>query len=228
MTPVGYADIRLNVDSGGRLGPELVEAVLRTCERAEDAGADPIVLVQISPLRTVRDTAAPGEVGIHLVNRWERALRRLERVPAATICVADGECATPALEVLLTTDHRFAARDFRIGMGGPTWPGMAIHRLANQLGVATARRLVLAADQLTADRAERLGIVDEVADDPAVPAAAQARSLRGIAGRELAIRRRLLLDATSTSFEDALGAHLAACDRTLRAGPLARGEAARP
>jgi len=35
-------------------------------------------------------------------------------------------------------------------------------------------------------------------------------------GRELSIRRRLLLEAASTSFEDALGAHLAACDRALR------------
>ena len=35
-------------------------------------------------------------------------------------------------------------------------------------------------------------------------------------GRELAIRRRLLLDATTTSYEDALGAHLAACDRAVR------------
>ena len=30
------------------------------------------------------------------------------------------------------------------------------------------------------------------------------------------LRRRLLLDAGYTSFEDALGAHLAACDRALR------------
>ena len=33
---------------------------------------------------------------------------------------------------------------------------------------------------------------------------------------ELAIRRRLLLEAPSTSYEEALGTHLAACDRTLR------------
>jgi isomerase DpgB len=40
----------------------------------------------------------------------------------------------------------------------------------------------------------------------------------GVAGEELAIRRQLLLDAGHTRFEDALGSHLAACDRALRRG----------
>jgi len=35
-------------------------------------------------------------------------------------------------------------------------------------------------------------------------------------GKEVAIRRQLLLDAAQHSFEEALGAHLAACDRALR------------
>ncbi|KOG89867.1 enoyl-CoA hydratase, partial [Streptomyces varsoviensis] len=38
----------------------------------------------------------------------------------------------------------------------------------------------------------------------------------GLSGKDLAIRRQLLLDARTTSFEDALGPHLAACDRLLR------------
>ena len=37
-----------------------------------------------------------------------------------------------------------------------------------------------------------------------------------VAGAEHAIRRQLLLEAATTSYEDALGAHLAACDRELR------------
>jgi isomerase DpgB len=35
-------------------------------------------------------------------------------------------------------------------------------------------------------------------------------------GAELAIRRQLVLEAPATTFEDALGTHLAACDRALR------------
>jgi|SRR5882757_1224407 len=43
---------------------------------------------------------------------------------------------------------------------------------------------------------------------------AAAAGLRS--GREPAIRRQLMYDAATTSFEEALGAHLAACDRMLR------------
>jgi isomerase DpgB len=37
-----------------------------------------------------------------------------------------------------------------------------------------------------------------------------------IAGPELSVRRQLLNEATSSAYEDAIGAHLAACDRELR------------
>jgi isomerase DpgB len=55
-----------------------------------------------------------------------------------------------------------------------------------------------------------------VVDEPGAAVAAIARQAAGITGTELAIRRQLFLDAGHTRFEDALGSHLAACDRTLR------------
>jgi isomerase DpgB len=61
-----------------------------------------------------------------------------------------------------------------------------------------------------------LGIVDELADDAAAAVAAAAALVDGLSGKEVAIRRQLMFDATTTSFEDALGMHLGACDRALR------------
>jgi isomerase DpgB len=93
---------------------------------------------------------------------------------------------------------------------------MGLYRLANQAGAAAVRRAVLLGVPLTATEALGLGLIDEVAADPAAAAAA-ARTLLGASpASDLAIRRRLLLDATTTSYEDALGRHLAACDRQLR------------
>lgn len=214
------AGIYLRID-GGVLDMPVIESVGAACGQAEDAGDEAVVLVHVGPVGVPDGDGRrwPGEVAIHLVNRWEQALRKLERVPAATIGVAEGDCHGPALEALLTTDYRVAAADFRIDRTGPFWPGMAIHRLANQLGVAKARGLVLSTTSLSAEDALAHGLVDEIADDPAAAVAARLRTVGGFPGKELAIRRRLLLDATTTSFEDALGAHLAACDRTLRDRP---------
>ena len=88
-----------------------------------------------------------------------------------------------------------------------------MHRLVQQVGVGVARRLVLLPDELGADRLLQAGVLDQVVDDlDTAVIALQGR----VAGSEPAIRRRLLLDAATVAFEEALGAHLAACDRALR------------
>jgi isomerase DpgB len=92
---------------------------------------------------------------------------------------------------------------------------MTLHRLANQLGVARARGLALFGGTLAAERALVVGVLDEISFDIAGSIAAVAKAARD-AGEDLAVRRRLLLDAPGTTFEEALGAHLAACDRSLR------------
>ncbi len=61
-----------------------------------------------------------------------------------------------------------------------------------------------------------MGVADEVAGDLAIALAKAAELASAADGGELAIRRQLMLEASAASFEDALGVHLAACDRTLR------------
>jgi len=102
-------------------------------------------------------------------------------------------------------------------IAGATWPGMALYRLARQAAGAAAgspgcsvRRTIGAAE------AQAMGVIDDVAGNAGL-ALEKAMEVAGAApGAELAIRRQLMLEAMTTSFEDALGAHLAACDRALR------------
>jgi isomerase DpgB len=198
------------------LTPDLVADVEALADRAEDASTGAVAVIKVTG---AADRAWPGDVGIHLVNKWERALRRLERVGVATVGVVTGECGGPAAEVLLSTDYRIATPDLTLrlpALGGQLWPGMVLHRLANQVGVAGVRQLALFGSAISADDAARLSLVDDVVEDVAKGLAVAGNLLGGAAGTELAIRRRLLLDAPTTSFEDALGTHLAACDRALR------------
>ena len=205
--------VELEIDAREPLSAEVIARVAAACERVEDEGG--ILRVHL------RDRGAyfeEPEVGVHTVNQWERILRRLERLPAPTLAVVHGYCAGLALEVLLATDYRIAAADARLRVPmrpDGTWPGMALYRLANQIGVAQVRRLALFGMEIDAHRATGLGLVDEVGGLADLTRTALA-VLGGVSGKELAIRRRLLLDATTTSYEDALGAHLAACDRAVR------------
>lgn len=209
----------LRIDSTRPLTASLVLALSELCDRAEDTDRLGTLVLHVTGGSVPSpEPGWPGSVDIRLVTRWERTLRRFERANAATIAVAEGDCQGPALNVLLAADYRIGTPDLRLRMAGSRelWPGMAVHRLANQLGVARARTMVLFGVEVAADRALEIGLVDEVSTDVARSLTRMSALAGELTGAELAIRRRLLLDAATTGFDESLSAHLAACDRTLR------------
>jgi isomerase DpgB len=202
----------------GRRPPTLaaVRDLAALCDRVEDAGPGAAAVLRV--------TGAPEKdwvagLDTALVTKWERTLRRFERLPAVTVAVADGETGGTALDAFLAADLRLAAPGTRLtlpGDGEATWPGMAAFRLVRLLGAGRARRAVLFGDPIGAPEAIGLGLVDDVVDDPDTALTELLSRYGGDGGSELAVRRQLLLDAATTPFEEALGSHLAACDRALR------------
>jgi isomerase DpgB len=207
----------LAVDGSQPLTLDTVKLLNELCDRAEDAvGArDYAPLV----LRLSGAPTAPAAPPLPLVNKWERALRRLERLDVPIVALAEGDLGGIALEVLLAADYRIATPDARLlppVAADGVWPGMALYRLANQAGILATRRAVLFGTAIDAEQALAMQLIDQLADDPAAALVASAQPLLAAAGSGLAIRRQLMLDAGTTSFEEALGRHLAACDRVLR------------
>jgi isomerase DpgB len=209
-------ELVLRLDGGRPLSAASVEELDAFCDRAED---------QREPgPATVHVTGAPAagwtvEVTVGLVSKWERVVRRFERLGRLTAAVASGDCAGTALDVLLAADVRIATPGTRLLLaraGGAPWPGMTVHRLTRQAGSAGIRRAVLLGVPIQTDRALALNLVDEVSADPMAALAKLAETAGAVDGKELAIRRQLVFEAGSTAFEDALGAHLAAADRALR------------
>jgi isomerase DpgB len=207
----------LRIDGSRALTAESVAELGALCDRAGAGDADKFVILRLSGV------PGPGwsdDLSVALVSKWERGLRRLERLPAVTIAVADDDCGGAALDALLVADYRIMPAGARLVMpvvAGATWPGMALYRLARQAaGAALARRAVLFGTPIGAAEAQAIGVIDEVTANAAL-ALEYALEVAGAAlGAELAIRRQLVLEAMSTTFEDALGMHLAACDRALR------------
>jgi len=220
QTGDGHAEsgeLVLRIDGQLPPSPEMVARIAAVCDRAEDLGGAGRVIVYASGAPANGWTSG---LTVAAVSKWERGLRRLERVAAITIAVADGDCGGPALDALLVTDYRVMAASARFLIpveDRATWPGMALYRLARQGAHAAAiRRAVLFGTPIRAAEAMTLGLVDQVTDDVFGALAAASALTAGLSGTELAIRRQLTADAPIVSFEDALGAHLAACDRALR------------
>lgn len=207
----------LHLDGSAPLTRASVAAVEAACAQVE---ADPSITALTVRVNGNANPIATRGLDVALVTKWERSLRRLERLGVFTVAVASGECGGTALDGLLATDYRIATPDLRLALSigaGAVWPGMAMFRLVQQSGGgARIRRAVLLGAQLDAQDSAGLGIVDEIRDDPDKALVAVAEAVGPLYGRELAVRRRLMLDAATSSFEDALGCHLAACDRTLR------------
>ncbi|MFI0371275.1 enoyl-CoA-hydratase DpgB [Actinomadura sp. 1N219] len=212
----GADGLVLRIDGSEPISAEAVAAVTALCDRAEDDTGEGLVAVHVSG---APGPAWPDGLTVGLVNKWEHALRRLERLGHVTAGVASGDCGGTALDALLATDVRIAAPGTRLlfaPVGGATWPGMALHRLTRDAGAARIRRAVLLGVPIEAADAHAMALVDELSADPEGALAELAAASRGVAGGELAVRRRLLSDAATTPFDEALGAHLAACDRALR------------
>ncbi|MFJ6382441.1 enoyl-CoA-hydratase DpgB [Kitasatospora sp. NPDC092039] len=206
----------LHVDGRREISAEATRALSDLCDEAEASGADFATLF-LSGAPTGEEAAKAADVAA--VTKWERAVRRFERLRMPTLAAAGGDCGGTALDLLLASDIRVASPDLRLLLsfqGQATWPGMAGFRLVQQLGLAPARRSVLFGVPITAREALQRCLVDQVSTDPGRALAAAARLLRRLSGPELAIRRQLAFDAQWMSFEDALGPHLAACDRALR------------
>lgn len=209
-------ELVLRLDGTRPLSAASVEEMADLCDRAEDHRAPGPVTVHVTGVPPV---GWAKELTVGLVSKWERVVRRFERLGRLTVAVASGDCAGTALDILLAADVRIVAPGTRLLLSvvcGATWPGMTVHRLTQQAGAAGIRRAVLLGTPIEADRALALNLIDEVSEDPATTLADLAEAVDAMDGTEIAIRRQLIFEAGATSFEDALGAHLAAADRALR------------
>lgn len=220
--PVSLGDLTLRIDGSRPLAAESVAELAGLCGRAEDgdatrAGAPNLVILRVS--------GAPGpdwsdELPMNLVSKWERGLRRMERLPALIIVIAEGDCGGQALDALLAADYRVMTAGARLVfpvVAGAAWPGMALYRLARQAaGTSLARRAALLGTPVGAAEAHATGVVDDVAENATLALDKAVQVAGTVPGAEVAIRRQLMLEATTSTFEEALGAHLAACDRALR------------
>jgi isomerase DpgB len=211
------ARIALYVDGAEPVTTRTMDAVRAVCEQVEDGAFEGPVVVLVSG---APDGGWAEGLALAQVNKWERVLRRLECLPVPTVAIAQGSCGGPALDALLATDYRIAAGPVRLAMpaaSGAVWPGMALYRLVHQASSpAAARRAVLFGADLDTGTALDAQLLDEAAADLDEALAIVGKLVGGLSGEELAVRRRLLFEAGTTAFDEALGAHLAACDRMLR------------
>jgi len=211
---------KVDIDGARALSLDLIRALQDSIDQAEDTGATGALVLHVAGA-TGQGTPRswPGRTDVQSVSKWERAMRRLERSDLVTVALVEGTCSALALELLLVVDRRISCRDFcarHVCQECRVWPGMALYRLSRQIGEVRARKLYLDATPLTTSKALELNLIDEVVDDFTTGMARISNFLEVAPVDDFAVRRRLMQESLSTGFDEALGAHLAACDRAIR------------
>ncbi|MEV6860298.1 enoyl-CoA hydratase/isomerase family protein [Streptosporangium subroseum] len=122
------------------------------------------------------------------------AERALAAFPKPVIAMIEGFCVGGGCQLALACDLRFAAEDARFGITpaklGVVYPLSSTRRLVDLVGPSAAKFLLFSAELVDADRALRIGLVDEVLAPEALP-----QRVYGFA-RTLATRSLLTLAAT--------------------------------
>ena len=171
----------LNALVSAVVSDDTVRAVVVTGagNRAFSAGADVTELDGIDAL-TARAQMRRGQL----------VFDRLERLPVVVIAAVNGFALGGGLELAMAADVRIAVPGAKLGqpeitLGNlPGWGGT--QRLPRLVGRGRAAEMILTADLITAQRAQELGLVNQLSDD--VVAAATELAGRIAARNPVAVR----------------------------------------
>jgi enoyl-CoA hydratase/carnithine racemase len=141
---------------------------------------------------------SPARSDMRYFGRWDQVLGRISRLRAKTLTAYEGRVGAAAVQVGFVTDLRLASAGALLSMGSPAegqFPGMGAYWLPKFVGLGNARRILLAGEDLTAERAVQLGLVDFV--DHTVDAAIDAaiKAVRPVMPEAACFSRRLLDDS---------------------------------
>ncbi|MPV36877.1 enoyl-CoA hydratase/isomerase family protein [Georgenia subflava] len=155
--------------------------------------------------------------------------RQLARTAVPTIAAIEGHALGGGLELALACDLRVASEKSKLGLPElklGVLPGSGgTQRLARVVGLARAKEMILLGQVLTAERAEQLGLVNEVT--PTGGALARARELadeiatRGPRAARLA--KRLIDESLDRSLDDGLALELDASEEVFSTQDMLEG-----
>jgi enoyl-CoA hydratase/carnithine racemase len=134
-----------------------------------DSAVEGFFLIHLDFLANLDDLAhlPPGPAGLH---PWPEMLVRLSRSPVVSIALIRGRATGMGSELALACDMRFASREkailsqFEVGAGLVPGGG-PMARLSRLMGRGRALEVILSADDVSGDLAERYGYVNRSLPD---------------------------------------------------------------
>lgn len=145
-----------------------------------------------APLRTATDAGARSEL-LALIRRWQAALDVVAKTRKPTVAAVTGWCVGGGVDLAVACDMRvasadaqFSVREAKVGIVADLG---SLQRLVGVVGDGHLRELALTGDDIDAERAAAIGLVNHVHPDAdATLAAAQELAARMAANSPLVLR----------------------------------------
>ena len=139
----------------------------------------------------------PARSDMRYFARWDKTLARICRLRAKTLTAYDGRVGAAAIQVGFATDLRLASAQAVLSLGSLSegrFPGMGAYWLPKFVGLGNARRIFLVGEELTAERAAQLGLVDFVDHTVEAAVSAAIKAVRPVTPEAACFTRRILDD----------------------------------
>lgn len=187
------------------IGTEIISALDSVLDDVERDGIENLVL----QVNGAPDSAAgafpswqpgPARGDMRYFARWDELLSRISRLQAKTFAAYDGKVGAAAVHAGLVMDLRLASARARLSLGSlaeGSFPGADAYWLPKFIGLGNARRIFLLGEDLTAEHAARIGLVDVVEDSVEAAVGATIKALRLVTPEAACFTRRILDDCYS-------------------------------
>ena len=108
---------------------------------------------------------AADSIDMSYHERWEKALRILEKMEKVLIVGMHGYCLGGGLQLALACDIRVSTPDCQIGLPAireSLIPGLGTWRLPRYIGWGRAKKLILGGENISGEEALNIGLVDHL------------------------------------------------------------------
>ncbi len=154
----------------------------------------------------------------HEFHRFEKALAAIERHKNITIAAITGQCSNAMLNLALACDLRIAKPGSTFSatyLRSSQIPDMLTWRLPKYIGLGRAREMVMTGRAINTSEALAIGLITSTADEPIIKAKEMLQETPPPNATAASVTKRLLNEAYSSAYQNALGNCLAGQARCL-------------
>jgi enoyl-CoA hydratase/carnithine racemase len=166
-----------NPERRNALDHEILDAIAETLPRLDHGIETRCVLITGTPpvfsagydIATIAEETFERDAEALVGHPFHAAMEAISSHPWPTVAAINGHCLGGGLELAITCDLRICASGAQLGMPpaklGLIYGHTGLRKFLDTIGLARTKELFLTGRNLEAERAERIGLVNQVVDD---------------------------------------------------------------